>query len=46
MKMIVGMVGIALVGMGAGTIAFGLKIGLCIGVSVIGFGLVIDAIKR
>jgi len=46
MKMIVGMIGIALVGIGAGTIAFDLKIGLCIGVSVIGFGLVIDAIKR
>ena len=46
MRMTVGMIGIALVGMGAGTIAFNLKIGLCIGVSVIGFGLIIDAIKR
>jgi len=46
MRMTVGMIGITLMGMGMGTAAFGLVNGLCLGVTLLGLGLIIDAIKR
>jgi len=46
MKTIVGMVGITLIGIGAGIIVFGTKTGLCIGIALLGLGLVIDAIRK
>ena len=46
MKTIVALAGITLMGSGLGVIAFGIKIGLCIGITLLGFGLTIDAIRK
>lgn len=46
MNGIVGLAGITLIGIGLGVIAFGLKIGLCLGITLLGLGLAIDAIKK
>ena len=46
MKTIVGMIGITLIGIGVGIIAFGTKTGLCMGIAILGLGLVIDAIRK
>jgi len=46
MKMIVGIAGITLMGIGIGTATFGLVNGLCLGITLLGLGLAIDAIKK
>ena len=46
MKTIVGLAGITLIGIGLGIIAFGVKTGLCMGIAILGLGLVIDAIRK
>ena len=46
MRIIVGFAGITLIGIGLGVIAFGIKIGLCLGITLLGLGLAIDAIRK
>ena len=46
MKMIVGVVGVTFIGIGVGIIAFGIKTGLCMGIALMGLGLVIDAVRK
>lgn len=45
MKSLVGIIGITLMGIGIGTVSLGLKIGLCAGITLLGLGLIIDAIR-
>jgi hypothetical protein len=46
MKMVVGITGITLMGIGIGTAIFGLVNGLCLGITLLGFGLAIDAVRK
>jgi hypothetical protein len=46
MKSLLGLIGVTLMGIGIGTVAVGLKVGLCAGTILLGLGLVIDALKK
>ena len=46
MKTFIGLIGITMMGIGIGTFAVGLKAGACIGITLFGFGLVVDALKK
>lgn len=46
MKMIVGLIGLTLMSIGIGIGIAGVKIGLCAGLTMLGLGLVADALKK
>lgn len=46
MRTLLGMIGITLIGTGAGTLIYDWRIGMCAGVILLGMGLVIDAVRK
>lgn len=46
MNMIIGIIGVTLVGIGAGTLAYDWKVGACFGVIIFGGGLIIDSFRK